>query len=69
MPYNYSKLRGKIVEKYSTQSQFAQAIGMSEHSLSKKISGKIPFKQTEISKACDLLDIASYEIASYFFTL
>ncbi len=67
--YDYSKLRGKITEKFSTQSNFAKALGISEHSLSTKVSGKTPFKQAEISAACALLDIPSAEVMDYFFKL
>lgn len=69
MAYDYSKLRGKIVEKYDTQSRFSGAMGMSERSLSLKLNGKRPFKQQEISTACKLLDICEDDIPIYFFTL
>ena len=36
MPFDFSKLSGKIVEKYGTQYNFAKAMGLSEHSLSTK---------------------------------
>ena len=68
MAYDYSKLRGKIVEKFGTQSKFSQAIGLSERSLSLKITSKVPFRQVEISRCCKLLDIPETEIAEYFFT-
>lgn len=67
MSYDYSKLRGKIVEKFNSQSEFAKAIGLSERSLSNKINSKVPWKQTEISECCRLLDIAETELAEYFF--
>lgn len=69
MMFDYSKLRGKIVEKYGKFSMFAKAFGLSEHSLSKKLNGKIFFKQDEIARACALLDIDIQEIPAYFFTL
>ena len=69
MAYDYSKLMGRIVEKFTTQSRFAKAMGMSEHSMSNKLNNNVPFKQGEISKACSVLDIAVYDIPDYFFTL
>ena len=40
MPFDFSKLSGKIVEKYGTQYNFAKAMGISEHSLSNKLNNK-----------------------------
>ncbi len=69
MAYEYSKLLGRIIEKFGTQAKFAEAMGLSERSLSLKLNGKVGFKQNEITKACQLLDITGAEITSYFFTL
>ena len=38
MAYDYSKLLGRITEKYGTQAQFSGAMGMSERSLSLKLN-------------------------------
>ena len=67
MRYDYSKLMGRIIEKYSTQSNFATAMELSEHSISLKLNCKVGWKQKEISKACDLLKISTKEIPNYFF--
>lgn len=67
MSFNYSKLLGRITEKYGTQYNFAKAMGMSEHSLSVKLNNKIPWKTTEIVKATELLNINTHDIPSYFF--
>lgn len=69
MAYDYSKLLGRITEKYGTQSKFSGDMGISERSLSLKLNGKRTFKQNEISKACSLLGIDGADIPSYFFTL
>jgi len=69
MAYDYSRLMGRIVEKYTTQGRFAKAMGISEHSMSNKLNNNIHFKQPEITKACSLLDISENEIPAYFFTL
>lgn len=69
MPYDYSKLRGRIVEKCGTQAKFATLMGFSERSCSLKLTGKVPFTQPEIIKACETLGIAEGDIGSYFFVL
>lgn len=67
MHYNYSKLLGRIVEKVGTQGRFAERMETSERTMSLKLNGKIDWKQTEIAKACQVLDIPDEEIALYFF--
>lgn len=67
--YDYSKLLGKIIEKFRSQQRFAPALGLSERSLSLKLNNMIDFKQNEISKCCTLLGIEQAEIHEYFFTL
>lgn len=69
MPYNYSKLLGKIVERVGTQAAFAEKMGLSERSISLKLNGKVAWKQTEIAKACEVLGIRLNEIDKYFFCL
>lgn len=69
MAYDYSLLMGRIVTYFKTQKCFADAMGISEHSLSKKMNGKFPWKQSEIEKACQLLEIDKNDIGSYFFNL
>ena len=69
MPYNYSKLLGRIVEKVGTQSRFAEKMEMFERSISLKLNGKVGWKQDEIVKACEVLDIRDMEIPNYFFAL
>lgn len=69
MSYDYSKLLGRITEKYGTQSSFAAAMKLSERTLSLKLNSKIAFKQTEILKSCQLLGICVDDIPTYFFCL
>ena len=69
MAYDYSKLLGRITEKMGTQAKFASAMNISERTCSLKLNGKIPFKQTEIVQACQVLEIADCDIPSYFFNL
>jgi hypothetical protein len=69
MPINYSKLKGRIVEKCGTQGNFAQKMGLSERTVSLKLSGKIPFKQPEILKALEVLGLSDEDIQAYFFAV
>ena len=66
--FDYSKLRGRIREKFKTESAFAKAMNLSHNSISKKLNGKIMFVQNEIDKAMVLLEIPDDEISTYFFT-
>lgn len=68
MSFDYSKLRGRIVEKYGTLEAFASAVNLSNHTISKYINNKIPWKQTNIEAAVRALDIPPEEISAYFFT-
>ena len=36
MSYTYNKLRGRIIEMYGTQGKFAEKLGISKNSVSKK---------------------------------
>lgn len=67
MRFNYSKLKGRIKEKYGTQEAFAKAIGLTPSRFSFKINGKAKWKQDEIVKAVELLEISQDEIVEYFF--
>lgn len=69
MAYDYSKLLGKIKEVFNTNAAFATAMGVSERTMSLKINNERGWKQTEIDKACELLDISRVDIGAYFFTL
>lgn len=69
MAMDYSKLRGRIVEKYGSQMSFAKAMGVSERTLSLKMSGKRDWKQPEIRLAINLLGLTERDIVDYFFKL
>lgn len=68
MKFDYSKLRGKIIEVYGTIEKFAIAMNLSKTSLSGKLNNRVGFTQAEISKACILLKIPLEFIPVYFFT-
>lgn len=69
MSFNYAKLLGRIKEKSGSQSLFAKSMGISEKSISMKLNNKLAWKQKEILKACEVLEIPNQEINLYFFTL
>lgn len=67
--FDYSKLAGRIREKYGTQKAFAEKLGISEGALSQKMTGYYYFSQAEIEKAKTLLDLEPGTVGTYFFTL
>ena len=66
---NYNPLRGRMKECGFTQKECAAKIGLSEGQLNRKLAGEYDFKQDEIHKLCNLLDIDAAEIGHYFFCL
>ena len=67
MAFDYSKLRGKIKEKFNTQENFAKTLGISSVSLSAKLNNRVEFTQLEIGKICEALEIPKENISSFFF--
>lgn len=68
MAYDYSKLNGRIVEVCGTRKAFAERMGFSEATISKKLRGEIPFRQEEISHSIKVLGLNTSDILEYFFT-
>ena len=66
--FNYSKLRGRIREKYGTEANFADALGIGRVSLSKRLNNLLDFSRIEMLRSCELLDVSSQELPEYFFT-
>ena len=69
MKFDYSKLIGRIIEKFGSRKAFAEACGFSENTISKKLSGKMGITTNDIVKwsSPELLDISSSDIPGYFF--
>lgn len=67
--FDYSKLRGRIVEKCGSYGVFAELMDWSQTTQQKKLAGKIAWTQRDIISACKILDIESTDIPAYFFTL
>jgi len=69
MSCDYSKLIGRIREKFKTQESFALAMNMARSTLNLKLTGKRDFTSTEIRTAAKLLGINEADIPIYFFSL
>ena len=67
MAYDYSRLKGRIIEKYGCNAKFATDMEWSERTLSLKLNNKVAWKQPEIVKAIELLSLNVNDITSYFF--
>lgn len=67
MLFDYSALRGKIVEKFGTNKKFAKFISMPAATLSMKLNNKLQWKQSEIDSAMKALGIDESDISRFFF--
>lgn len=67
--YDYSKLRGRIVEKKGNIKKFSNDLGISETSLSNKLNNKTSFTQDEILDSIYILGIDNSKIKDYFFSV
>ena len=70
MEFDYSKLIGRITEKFGSQRNFANKVGYAENTISKKLNQKMPITTDDIKKWSkpELLDIEQHKIGLYFFT-
>ena len=65
--FDYSKLKGRIKEKFNNQKDFAKALNISEVALTNKLNNRTKFNQDEIIKCVELLVIDWQDIPLYFF--
>lgn len=68
MIFDYSKLRGRIIEKFGTYSAFAEAFCITPSLLSRKLGNEVGFSREEIKRCATLLDFGLDEYGEYFFT-
>ena len=68
MAFDYSKLRGRIIEKFGSQSAFVSKYGVSENTFSKKMNNKTRFTSDDIIKISAMLEIPQEKVGLYFFT-
>lgn len=66
--YNYNKLSGRITEKFGNQRGFAANIGVTEITISNKLTGKRGFSQEDIEQWMSALEIDRQQIHEYFFS-
>lgn len=69
MAFEYSKLRGRIVEKCGSSQEFAKAMGLAPSQVSFLLNNRQDWRPARILKACEVLDIAPSDISTYFFSL
>lgn len=71
MEYDFSKLRGRIIEKFGSIRAFAKAYGLSYVTMSNKLNGKVGISSDDIVKMSkpELLDIPPAEYHLYFFVI
>ncbi len=65
--YDYSKLLGRIKEKYGTRDKLVEKITISSTSLNLRLNNKLKFDQQDIKELSEALDIQEAEIPDYFF--
>lgn len=68
MAFDYARLKGRIIEKYGTQTKFVKVFGISENSFSLKMNNKSRFTSDDIIKMTKLLEIKKEDVGEYFFT-
>lgn len=69
MVFDFSRLRGRIVEKFGTCDNFAAALGRSKVWLSSRLNNSVQWRSSEMCAAAELLGIAAEEIPAYFLTV
>lgn len=67
METDYSFLRGQIRAKCKTLAAFAEAIKVSNTALMDKLSGRSEFKQSEMVRALEVLDLPDEAMTDLFF--
>lgn len=64
---NYNFLKGKIIEKLGSQTEFAKKLNLSNQSLSAKLNNKVKFSQEEIRLSIEILGLNDEELKKCFF--
>lgn len=67
MAYTYLKLKARIIEKYGSQGKLAEVLGITETTVSNKMSGRTQFSKEDMISWGKALDIAVDDFGSYFF--
>lgn len=69
MVFDFSRLRGRIVEKYGTCDNFAAAMGHTKVWMSSRLNNTVQWRSAEMREAAALLEIPDAEIPAYFLSL
>lgn len=71
MAFDYSKLEGRIIEKFGSRRAFAKAYGKTENTISRKLNRKTAFSTADIIKMSskEFLDIPAEHLHEYFFAI
>ena len=67
--FDYSKLEGRIVEKYKNKVNFCKATNTNYGTFTSKVRGDSEFSASEIINIMNALDVPYDKIPEYFFTL
>ncbi len=65
--FDYSKLRGRIIEKYGSIEAFSNKTSISNISVSKKLNNKVAISREDMIEWSDLLDIPLEEYGVFYF--
>ena len=63
----YGRLREEIKLKFQNIDNFAKAMKINRSTLSGKLNSKTAWTQSEIEKACKLLELPIDKVGEYFF--
>ena len=67
MERDFSKLIGRIVEKFGTRVAFCEALGKTPEWLSRRLNNLTAFNAEDMASIIDLLNIEPTDIHLYFF--
>ena len=65
MQFDYSKLKGRIIEKFETYGVFADNMNFTRTQLSQRLNNEIDWRASEIYRASQILELDS--VNDYFF--
>lgn len=67
--FDFSRLKGRIIERHGSLSGFADVLGKPVSHVSRCLRGEIEFNQPRVMEWCEVLEIPCDEIAYFFYVL
>ncbi|MGN0444200.1 MAG: DUF739 family protein [Acutalibacteraceae bacterium] len=67
--FDYSVLRGRIITVFGRIEDFAEKMGSTPTTIGRKLNNKSEWSQSEMGKACELLEVPCSDIPNLFFCL